>query len=185
MRYIAWSMLLSVLLGLSACVPSLHELYTEKDLVFDPALLGDWVEDKADSTSTLTFAKGEGKEYKLVSADGDNRSTLIAHLVRLGDNLFLDLASDPSLDCHTLAWPVHMFVLVTQTGPALQMRDFDEDWLKVFLTKNPGALKHEVVDKDIIVTASTKQLQSFLLRHVNTKAAFSQPVQYVRKKRAS
>lgn len=181
MKNIAWSMVFSLLLGLSACVPSLHELYTEKDLVFDPELLGDWVEDKADSKSILTFAKGQGKEYKLAWLQGKDKSTFIAHLVKVDDKLFLDLASDPSVDCQTLSVPVHMFMLVSQTAPKLQMRDFDEDWLKVFLTKNPGALKHEVVDKDIILTTSTKQLQNFLVRHVNTKAAFSQPVQYVRK----
>jgi hypothetical protein len=182
MKYVAWSIVVSLLLGLSGCVPSLHGLYAENDVVFEPALLGDWTEDKAESESVLTFTRGEGREYKLVWLERKDKSSFVAHLVKVGDKLFLDLASDPAVDCPTLSVPVHMFILVSQTAPKLQMRDFDEDWLKAFLTKNPGALKHEVVDKDIIVTASTKQLQSFLLRHVNTKAAFSQPVQYVRKK---
>jgi hypothetical protein len=181
MRYIALSLLLPLLLGLSACVPSLHELYAEKDLVFEPALLGDWVEDKADSKSLLTFAKGEGKEYKLTSIEGKDKSTFIAHVVKLGDRLFLDLASDPSVDCPTLSVPVHMFVLVSQTSPKLQMRGFDEGWLKRYVEKNPRALKHEIVDNDVVLTASTKQLQRFLLSHVNTKDAFKEPVQYVRK----
>lgn len=182
MKYVAWSIVVSLLLGLSGCVPSLHELYTENDVVFEPALLGDWTEDKAESESVLTFTRGEGKKYKLVWLERKDKSSFVAYLVKVSDKLFLDLASDPAVDCPTLSVPVHMFILVSQTGPTLKMRDFSEEWLKGYLEKNPAALKHEIVDKDVVLTASTKQLQSFLLSHVNTKEAFAQPVQYVRKK---
>ena len=50
------------------------------------------------------------------------------------------------------------------------------------LKKNPAALKHEIVDGDLVLTASTKQLQSFVLRHVNDKSAFTDPTDYARKK---
>lgn len=182
MRYTVSAVVLCVLLSLSACVPSLHELYTEKDVVFEPSLLGTWVEAKPDSKSTLVFTRLGDKGYKLVSADEKETTSLIAHLVKLGDKLFLDVNGDPSADCHTLALPVHMFFLVSQTEPTLRMHDFNDRWLEEFLKKNPGALKREVVDKDLVVTASTNELQSFVLRHVNTKGAFADSVDYVRKK---
>ena len=34
--------MLGLALGLTGCVPSLQPLYTEKDTVFDPALVGVW-----------------------------------------------------------------------------------------------------------------------------------------------
>jgi hypothetical protein len=182
MRYIAWSTILGFVLGLSGCVPSLHELYTEKDLIFEPALLGQWFEAKPDSKSTLTFIKSADKEYKLISADGKETSSVIAHLVKLGEKLFLDVNGDPAVDLNTSALPVHMFFLVSQTAPTLRMRSLDPVWLKEFLQKNPAVLKHEIVEKDVVLTASTKQLQSFVLRHVNTKNAFADPVDYLRKK---
>ena len=40
-RGLAW---LSVVV-LMGCIPSLHPLYTEKDLVFDESLLGEWTLD--------------------------------------------------------------------------------------------------------------------------------------------
>lgn len=182
MRYITASIIVGLLLVLAACVPSLHPLYTDKDLIFDPALLGEWVEAKPDSKSTLTFIKSADKEYKLISAEEKERLSFIAHLVKLGDKLFLDVQGDPSVDCRTLAFPVHMFFLVSQSEPTLRLRDFNEKWLKEFLKKNPAALKHEIVDRDVLLTASTRQIQSFALRHVNTKEAFADPVDYVRKK---
>jgi hypothetical protein len=62
------------------------------------------------------------------------------------------------------------------------MRAVDPNWLKGFVEKNPATIKHEIVDKDVVLTASTKELQSFLLRHLNTKGAFTDPNEYVQKK---
>ena len=182
MKYVAWSIVVSLLLGLSGCVPSLHELYSEKDLIFEPRLLGEWVEAKPDSKSTLIFTKSGDKEYKMVSTDQADKFSFVAHLVKLGDKLFLDISGDSSVDCHTLALPVHMFFLVSQFEPTLRMRDFSDDWLKEYLKGNPAALKHDIVDKDLVVTASTTELQRFVLGHLNTKGAFAEAVDYVRKK---
>jgi hypothetical protein len=182
MKHITFAVVLCLLLSLSGCVPSLHELYTEKDLVFQPGLLGEWVEAKQESKTTLVFTKVDDKSYKLVFASEKDTMSFAAHLVKLGDKLFLDIGADPSADCHTLALPVHMFFLVSQTEPTLRMRDFDDHWLDEFLKKNPGSLKHDIVDKDAVVTASTSELQSFVLQHVNTRSAFADPVDYVRKK---
>ena len=181
MRHIAALLTLGWLLVTSGCVPSLHPLYSEKDVVFEPALLGEWVESKPDSKSTLTFTKSGDSEYKLISVDGNERSSFDAHLVKLGDKLFLDVASDSSVNCPTLCMPVHMFWLVSQTQPTLRLRDFNEKWLEEYVKNNPTVIKHEIVDKDVVLTASTKQLQSFIRRHVTTKEAFAEAVDYVRK----
>src|ERR1700692_1519098 len=103
MRYTALSVVLFLLLSLSACVPSLHELYTEREVIFQPILLGEWVDAKRDPKLTLTFTKLDDKAYKLVS----EKSSLIARLVKLGDKLFLDVDGDPAVDCNTSALPVH------------------------------------------------------------------------------
>jgi hypothetical protein len=50
-----------------------------------------------------------------------------------------------------------------------------------FLKKNPNALGHEFVGKDLWLTAPPKKLQSFVLKHLNTKGAFADPEEYVRK----
>ena len=96
MKYITALLIIGIAVLASSCAPSLHPLYTDKDLIFEPALLGEWVEAKPDSKSTLTFSKTGDKEYKLRSGDpGDKQSIFIARLVKLGDKLFLDHQTRP------------------------------------------------------------------------------------------
>ena len=183
MKCITALLILGLVLAASSCVPSLHPLYTDRDLIFEPALLGEWVEAKPDSKSTLTFTNAGEKEYRLRSGDpGDKQSIFVAHLVKLGDKLFLDIkpdsASEP--DCSGLPW--HMFFYISQIQPTLRMWDMDDKWLEKLLKKNPAALNHEIVDGDLVLTASTKQLQSFVLRCVSDKSAFKDPTEYARKK---
>ena len=182
MRYIAFAVVLSIAIGMSGCVPSLHPLYTDKDLIFEPELLGDWVEAKPDSKGTLTFSKSDDGAYKVISANDKDTSSFSGHLVKLADKRFLDLSGDSSADCHTLVIPVHMWFLLSRTGSTLQLRDFSDDWLGRILKREPAALKHEFVDKDLVLTASTPELQRFVLLHANTKGAFDEPADYVRKK---
>ena len=51
---------------LAACIPSIHPFYTEKDLVFDNRLLGEWHEkDKTNDAQIWNFDKAETNTYKL------------------------------------------------------------------------------------------------------------------------
>ena len=84
---------LGMLLFLAGCVPSLNPLYTEKDLIFDEALLGVWSE-KENSNDGWTFRKRDEKSYLLVVQAGEKSSPFIAHLVQLGKYRFLDLYPD-------------------------------------------------------------------------------------------
>ena len=179
MRDIVTSLTLGLVLILGGCIPSLHPLYTDKDLVFDTAILGEWV--RADhSEQTLTFTKGDENEYKLVQTDEADRTVFIAHLVRLDGKLFLDVVSDSTTQCDCLCG-VHMFFFISQVEPTLTS-SLDSDWIEKFLKKNPSALKHEFVGKDLWLTAPPKKLQSFVLKHLNTKDAFTDPNDYVRKR---
>lgn len=52
---------LAVALTLTICVHSLRPLYTGKDLIFDPALVGVWSED--DSRDSWAFEKSAEKAF--------------------------------------------------------------------------------------------------------------------------
>lgn len=181
MRYMTALLTLGLVLVLEGCIPSLHPLYTDKDLVFEPALLGEWVDQE--SKEALTFTKGEENKYKLVFTDDSGKMlAYIAHLVRLDGKLFLDVGPDPDAECNTACAPFHWFFFVSQVQPTLRIWDFHDNWLEVFLKKNPSALGHEFVGEDLWLTAPPKKLQSFLLKHLHTKDALSDPVDYVRKR---
>ncbi len=182
MRYIAALLTLSLVLIMEGCIPSLYPLYTDMDVVFDPAFLGEWVSADHSKTS-LSFTKGNKNQYELVFTDDESKKTTYAGVVlRLGDKLFMDVKQTRS-ECDCLALQVHMFFFVSQVEPTLKISGLDSDWLEKFLKKSPRALGHEHVDQDIVLTAPPQKLQSFVLRHLNTKGAFSEPLEYVRKNR--
>ena len=176
---------------LAGCVPSLNPLYTEKDLVFDPALLGVWSEVE-NSTDGWTFRKKDEKSYLLVIQDGEKSSPFVVHLVQLGKYRFLDLYPDEAglrdLNCEgtfkmTLI-PGHLFLKVSQIEPTLKMATLDPEWLDKLLKKSPRALRHQRLgeDKGFVLTASTKELQKFMLKYVHTKEAFGEPSEFKREK---
>src|SRR5207245_7376674 len=94
MRSLTALLTLGLLLALGGCIPSLHPLYTDNDVVFDPALLGQWVRAERDSKQTLTFTKADKNAYKLVQTDDSSNGVYIAHLVKLDGKLFLDIKPD-------------------------------------------------------------------------------------------
>lgn len=182
-----------ICLGLLAlaggCVPSLNPLYTEQDLVFDPALVGVWGDDNkmAGSKESWAFTKAGEKEYRAVYTDNDgNPGEFVAHLAKIEGRLFLDLYPEaPDLKendfykMHLI--PVHTFLLVSQIGPTLKMAVMDPDWMKKYLEEHPDALPHQLRDKAVILTASTEELQAFVLAHLKDEDMFGKPSDIPRK----
>ncbi len=171
-----------VLLGLSfllaGCTPSVHPLYTDQDLIFDPSLVGDWAD--SDGKKTWTFTKSGENAYKLLCLDEKGKKGEFAvHLLKVGDRRFLDLyPADPDLQqndfykCHLM--PVHTFMRVRQQENILQMAVLKPDWIKNFLQEHPDAIKHEKVDDGVLLTAQPKELQAFLIKHEKTLDAWDE-----------
>jgi hypothetical protein len=161
------------------CIRSLHPIYTEKDIVFEPSLIGQWAEEGDDEI--WAFSKGDENAYKFVYTDDKGKQGVFtAHLARIEGHLFLDFfPEEPEFEenafyqFHLL--PVHTFLHVKQIEPRLQMSFPDPDWLKELLEEDPGAIRHEVMEDDDagpILTASTQELQAFWLKHLTTEDAF-------------
>ncbi|HXT41760.1 MAG TPA: hypothetical protein VN887_17265 [Candidatus Angelobacter sp.] len=193
------------LCALAGCVQmSLNPLYTEKDLAFDPALLGTWqgvwrggifTNDTNGILTTWNFTKGDGdKEYKLFFTDEEGKTAqFFVRRLKLGEALFLDfLPADPDdletnrsfyYDRHFI--PMHSFARLLSVESGLQVSLFSGAWLEELLNKDPAAIRHERLDQEraglIILTATTKELQSFVLKHLDDKDAFLQPINLKRK----
>lgn len=176
MRKLVSITLLGMLVLSAGCIRSLHPIYTDKDLVFEPSLIGQWAEDN--DREMWAFSKKGSTEYNLVYTDDKGRQGAFSvHLLKIKGNLFLDfLPEEPDLkenafyQAHLL--PVHTFAHVKQIEPTLQMRFPDPEWLKKLVKEKPGAIRHERIEKEIILTAGTKELQAFWLRHLETEGAF-------------
>ena len=166
---------ISLLLLLAGCVRSLQPLYTEQDLIFEKNLIGCWSEEG--SIETWCFSKQGEKAYQLVYTQDRRSGVFDVHLFRLEEQLFMDLLprqqelkENDLYKFHLV--PVHTFAHVKQIGPTLQMRFPDPEWFRKFVERNPETLRHEKVEREIIVTATTKEMQTFWLKHVDTEGAF-------------
>ena len=168
---------------MTGCVPSIHPLYTEKDLVFDRALLGVWVSGEGDGDKTTwTFTKSGKNAYSMVSADDGEPARFEAKLVRLGDQLYLDIlpveAPVENDFYRSLLIRAHAFAKIRIDKETLSVALMDPDWLK----KQGSALAQQgLADGGVLLTASTQELQEFILKHGSDPALFGEPETFRRR----
>ena len=167
------------LLMAGCVVSSLYPLFTEKDLAFDPTLVGTWAE--KDEDDTLTFALAEGKAYELTYTAEGQKTKYEGHLVQLGEFKFLDVypkISEEHDAFHLI--PAHSFWRIRMDGDVLSIAGLDEDWFKNATAKKEIAIAHERLEHGIVLTASTDVLQKFVLKYADS--AFSDFGEFHRQK---
>lgn len=168
-------------------VSSVYPYYHAKDVIFDPALLGVWSEPAKTSADmeTWTFEKLDDRTYKLTTADGDKKTEFDTRLFKLGDQRFLDCLPR---ERHDNTAPVHYLMRLDSVTAKLTIRLLDYDWLGKLVEKSPRAIRHVIVPKkagesdggDLLLTADTRELQSFIRKHLKTADAWSDEVTMTR-----
>jgi len=175
---------------LSACIPSVNPFYTDKDIFFDARLLGEWQEKDSDQPEAWNFEKADDKAYKLTTIDKEGkRGEFKAHLFKLKQEYFLDLvpsecdyATNQAELVAFAMFPGHLLMHVTQLEPELQLAGFDYDWLQKHLEAKTKALAHHKEGDRIVLTADTRALQRFVVKHLGEDALFEKPGVMVRKR---
>lgn len=166
----------AIALLIASCVQSLHPLYTDKELVFEPRLVGTW---KGEGGNLWIFLKSGDKAYELIYTEKGSPAKFSAHLVKLGKFLFLDLfPQSPELkndlqQAHLLN--VHTFSRLWLEDDTLRLAMLEQDWLKKMITQKKIQIKHERLGDGIVLTASTKDLQKLALNYANNSDAFPIP----------
>lgn len=158
---------------------SVYPFYTEKDLAFDPALLGIW-HNTNDPEAQWKFEKSTPTAYRITAFDSSSTNLMEGRVFKLNNHTFIDLFSMEKIpDTTPILIPTHMVMRVYQTAPKLHMAPINCEWLESFLSTNPAALRHHLVkyaensSKDFpVFTADTAELQQFLLKHIETKEAW-------------
>ena len=175
---------LGVVVLVAGCVPSLHPLYTEEDLVYDPALVGTWTEEE--SEDTWTFRKLGDKGYDLIYTEGGVPARFEAHLVTVGEFLFLDTyPGEPDIKngfylIHLV--PAHTFLRIGIEGDVLRYAMLDLDWLKKMIAEEKVDIGHEEMEGGILLTAPPKELQEFLMKYAEDDKGFPDPKELHRQK---
>lgn len=171
---------LALMTLLAGCVvTSVYPFYTAKDVVFDPALVGEWAEPGSTNAASehWRFEKAGAQAYKLTVQEKEQRTEFDTHLFKLKGGLFFDLCSRARAD-HSL--PLHYLLKITRNEPALEMSALDYDWLKNLIAKDAKAIRHMVVPKqlgedgegDLVLTADTAELRQFILKYEKAPGAF-------------
>jgi len=164
-------MVLSCALALTACTPSLHPYYTDENLVFTDELLGTWLSDTGEKCK---FSKAGDNYYELLFVD-DAAIRFEVRLLELGGATYLDLSPKPineEVDSYPNLIPAHILARVEIGQEAISLAIMEGNWLE----RNDLSLAHERLGGTygtIVLTAPTRELQSYLLKHAGDKDLFS------------
>jgi hypothetical protein len=172
---------------LAGCLPimSLRPLYTERNIAYDGRLLGTWVDDSNENTWQFSDANKPEKAYRLIFTDKDGKKgSFAAFMVILDNTLFLDVYPDEmpcdEKDPNSTKWPLntlflvpaHTFIKVNAVKPQLKLQLTDDDELKKLLEEEPNAVEHTLVEDRLLLTASTAELQKFVLKYADDDRLF-------------
>ena len=164
------------LLVTSCVVTSLHPYYTSKDLLYEPSLIGQWTNSQQ-ADERWTFEREGQDAYRLTYATGDGTNLTQAHFFKLEGQNFIDVAGlDQNWNALPPPIPSHLLLRVLQLSPTLRLAPIGNDWLKTLLEKQPSAIRHQLIrDKNdirVVLIDETKDLQTFITRHLKTDEAW-------------
>ena len=189
-----WQLLglgLAALIFGGCVVQSIQPLFTDKDYIPFPGLVGAWVQKDGDRlVGNWTFA-GDGVRYELTQIDEQGRQATFSVVAgRIGTNIFLQgslpdrsHAMNDLFALHLI--PAHLFVKAFKADEGLRLVAMDLEWLTRHLEANPGAISHVWRDKMPVLTASTEELRKFVSRHANDPLVFKNEIRLLPKQAAN
>jgi hypothetical protein len=174
---------LMVLVGvfLSGClVPSLHPLYTDKDIVLRPEIVGSWTAEDGDAIWEFELEPDSSYSLAYIDSEEPDTSWFTVHLVRLDSLLFMDSYPNPS-DILTDAYKTHLIaahtfskVQIDSDSDAITISVLDLDWLRKSIDSGRISIAHEQLGPDdLVLTATTEELRRFMAGIADDSDAFS------------
>jgi hypothetical protein len=183
---------------LSGCLKTLYPIFHKKDAIFSPNLLGYWrYTDKENVTGFVEFKKiPENRQPELppaireISDKGylvskmDNMGKIIAQdfvfLAKIGKNQYLDyypaeMSSQRNMNKH---YRDHYIKLHTnykydfKDTDNFEIRLFDQSFMEKLLSDNKINIKYEMVNGKKLITASTDDLQKFIIKYSDNPDAY-------------
>mgnify|MGYP000737130347 CR=1 FL=1 len=186
---------LSFVLLSSCVVKSLHPFYTKETISFDENFIGEWEDSKKGKWKIVPFAKEILKgtsieklskedliiyeEYKngyyIKRTKNEKDVIYLANPFKINNQTFLDflpLGQESGIDGLLQDHLVYAHTLIKYDilpNGEISIKWFDEDKIQTLFKEKRIKIKHEVmgvVDKKYLLTASSKELQSFLKKYI-------------------
>ena len=137
----------AVALLLAGCVvSSVYPFYNQKDLIFDPSLLGKW--DSTESTNEyIQFLESKDSNYLIsMKMSADETNWIDGHLFQLKGQQFLDQQIIMTNACVGFGFVREHFICkIDNETNSLHVSWLSLDWLTDLLKKDNGAIRHIVV----------------------------------------
>lgn len=72
--------------------------------------------------------------------------------------------------------PVHTFSKISLNEDSLVISLFKDSWIEEQITDNRVRIKHEKTEDTVLITASTEELQKFIIKYGNMPEAYRDPI---------
>ena len=166
-------------IGIGCPTRSLYPLFTEKELGSLPAIVGTWMSEKG---QVYSFQKAGDKSYDVVWRDQEGEAGVYkVQLGKIGKSWFLDSSpGTKQYDYHLVR--AHIISRIWLEGDSLRVALLESDWLMKMIESGKLQIPHVVQGNDIILTASTAELQQLVLRFTDDEGAFPKSLGLVRMK---
>lgn len=188
----------SLLIFLSSCLTTLHPIFTEKDLVYDPKLIGTWKTENQDKKGQVVITnlsnessvelpgnissiKRKGYFIRYENGPGETSKRYIAFLARIGKHLYFDYypaikKEDEKIDeffgAHLVKMHTSYRVEFLNDG-SFELSQLDESYVTRLIDEKKIRISYETdADDNTIITASTQELQQYLLKYGDEPSAY-------------
>jgi hypothetical protein len=186
---------------LSSCLSTFYPFFTEEDIVFNSSLIGEWGYSVEGKKRSITFEpippkrlpelapgirKLADRGYLLTWKDSFNTaySNDFVFLARIGKNFYLDLYPAETALAKKLpeAFKAHRlkthacYRLDIKNANQIEMKRLDAGFLDELIRKKRIRIHYEETgspDYSRYITASTKELQNYLIKYGDNPAAYN------------
>jgi hypothetical protein len=187
-----------LLIFLSSCLTTLHPIFTEKDLTYDSRLIGVWnveregnierviitnlaTENSVELPGNISDIKEKGYLISYQHEHSENPERFIAFLARIGKYLYFDYypaykKEDQKLDefagAHWVKMHTSYRVEILNDG-SFELSQLDGSYVNSLIDQKKIRINHETgADDNIVITASTSELQQYLIKYSDEPEAY-------------
>jgi len=103
---------------------------------------------------------------------------VLVNLTKINDQHYLDFQTIPQNDDSSFSFnriQGHTFAKVNFSGNNLEIMHLDVEYLEEIIKAKRLRLKHEIIDEDMVLTASTEDLRAFISKYGNDERLFADP----------